>query len=95
MPFRHADALVVAVGIDCRNRIVVTNERDKARQGIVADSLNLFRNGAVGFIGWLGVQRRAGQATRAARMSSDGPRLIQYHVAKEPGSYHSKQMSIV
>jgi hypothetical protein len=39
-------------------------ERDKPRQGVVANTLNLFRNGAacrvflftlVGFIDWLGV----------------------------------------
>ena len=28
-------------------------ERDKARQGVVANTLNLFRAGAVGFIDWL------------------------------------------
>jgi hypothetical protein len=27
-------------------------ERDKPRQGVVANTLNLFRNGAVGFIEW-------------------------------------------
>ena len=26
------------------------NDRDKPRQGVVANTLNLFRNGAVGFI---------------------------------------------
>jgi hypothetical protein len=30
-------------------------ERDKPRQGVVANTLELYRNGAVGFIGWLGV----------------------------------------
>src|SRR6266404_6523263 len=30
-------------------------ERDKPRQGVVANTLNLFRKGAVGFIDWLGV----------------------------------------
>src|SRR6266540_1189290 len=28
---------------------------DKPRQGVVANTLNLFRNGAVGFIDWLDV----------------------------------------
>jgi hypothetical protein len=28
-------------------------KRDKPRQGVVANTLNLFRNGAVGFIDWL------------------------------------------
>src|SRR5437867_13433925 len=28
-------------------------ERDKPRQGVVANTLNLFRGGAVGSIGWL------------------------------------------
>ena len=28
-------------------------DRDKPRQGVVANTLNSFRNGAVGFIGWL------------------------------------------
>jgi hypothetical protein len=30
-------------------------ERDKPRQGVVANTLNLFRDGAVGFIDWLGL----------------------------------------
>src|SRR5712691_4547512 len=30
-------------------------ERDKPRQGVVANTLNLLRNGAVGFIDWLGL----------------------------------------
>jgi hypothetical protein len=30
------------------------NDRDKPRQGVVANTLNLFRNGAVGFIEGLG-----------------------------------------
>ena len=29
-------------------------ERDKPRQGVVANMLSLFRGGAVGFIDWLG-----------------------------------------
>ena len=29
------------------------SQRDKSRQGVVANILNLFRNGAVGFIDWL------------------------------------------
>jgi len=29
-------------------------ERDKPRQGVVANTLKLYRNGAVGFIDWLG-----------------------------------------
>ena len=33
---------------------VAYRERDKPRQGVVASTLNLFRNGAVGFIDWLG-----------------------------------------
>src|SRR5262249_25489266 len=32
-------------------------ERDKPRQGVVANTLNLFRNGAVDFIVWLGLSR--------------------------------------
>ena len=31
------------------------HECDEPRQGVVAIRLNLFRNGAVGFIEWLGV----------------------------------------
>ena len=31
------------------------SQRDKPRQGAVAITLNLFRNGAVGFIDWLGL----------------------------------------
>src|SRR6266700_3792779 len=30
------------------------SQRDKPRQGVVASTLNLFRNGAIGFIDWLG-----------------------------------------
>jgi hypothetical protein len=39
-----------------QNRVFLQaqRERDKPRAGSVAISLNLFRNGAVGFIGWLG-----------------------------------------
>jgi hypothetical protein len=33
-------------------------ERDKPRQGVVANTLKLFRNGAVGFIDWLDGQTR-------------------------------------
>src|SRR5204863_2248725 len=33
-------------------------ERDKPRQGVVANTLNLHRNGAVGFIDWLGMPHR-------------------------------------
>ena len=29
------------------------SQRDKPRQGVVANELNSFRNGAVGFIDWL------------------------------------------
>jgi hypothetical protein len=29
------------------------SQRDKPRQGVVANTLNLFRNGAGSFIGWL------------------------------------------
>src|SRR5215471_1107761 len=32
----------------------VLRERDKPRQGVVATSLKFHRNGAVGFIDWLG-----------------------------------------
>ena len=32
-------------------------ERDKPRQGVVANTLNLFRDGAVGFIDWFDLQR--------------------------------------
>jgi hypothetical protein len=32
------------------------NETDKPRQGVVANSLNVFRGGAVGFIVWLDVR---------------------------------------
>jgi hypothetical protein len=32
-----------------------TAERDKPRQGVVANTLKLFLNGAVGFMDWLGV----------------------------------------
>ena len=31
------------------------NEKDKPRQGVVAITLTSLRNGAVGFIDWLGV----------------------------------------
>jgi hypothetical protein len=31
----------------------IYRDRDKPRQGVVANTLNLFRNWAVGFIEWL------------------------------------------
>src|SRR6266496_5735791 len=36
-----------------RHALGVSRERDKPRQGAVASSLELYRNGAVGFIDWL------------------------------------------
>jgi hypothetical protein len=33
----------------------LTRERDKPRQGAVANTLKLLRNGDVGFIDWLGL----------------------------------------
>ena len=33
---------------------VSERERDKPRHGVVANTLNLFRHGAVGFVEWLG-----------------------------------------
>jgi hypothetical protein len=35
------------------NHQPVSLERDKPRQGVLANMLKLFRQGAVGFIGWL------------------------------------------
>jgi hypothetical protein len=34
--------------------IELERERDKPRQGVAANTLKLYRNGAVGFIDWLG-----------------------------------------
>ena len=33
--------------------LAAQRERDKPRKGVVANTLNVFRNGAVGFINWL------------------------------------------
>src|SRR5712672_685083 len=47
-------------------------ERDKPRQGVVANTLNLFRNGAVGVIDWLG-----------AKCSVTAQRRIAVHLPRE------------
>jgi len=33
------------------------NEKDKPRQSVVANTVNSFRNGATGFIDWLGLTK--------------------------------------
>src|SRR5882757_886647 len=50
-------------------------ERDKPRQGVVASTLNLSRNGAVGFIDWLGLRRNAHGALDRSRVACDLERV--------------------
>jgi hypothetical protein len=40
-------------GICSGERCFIQRDKDKPRQGVVANTLNSFRNGAVGFIYWL------------------------------------------
>src|SRR5437764_14176118 len=38
-----------------RGALIIQRDRYKPRQGVAANTLRLFRNGAVGFIDWLGL----------------------------------------
>jgi hypothetical protein len=67
-------------------------DRDEPRQGVVANILNLFRNGAVGFIGWLSgwrdwSGRDAGFLRGIQRVLDQFPAsiLLAYHVATNYG----------
>src|SRR3954464_3117717 len=58
-----------------------SKDRDEPRQGVLANTLNLFRNGAVGFIGWLGLRRFSG-------IDLPRCRVLQLSVGKnEPDGY--------
>ena len=52
--------------------------RDKPQQGIVVNTLNLHRNGAVGFIDWLGVGGRliARAMERVSTVDGVGPACL-------------------
>jgi hypothetical protein len=47
-------------------------DRDKPRQGVVANTLKLHRNGAVGFIGWLDGWRDIINSLDELRLNPDG-----------------------
>jgi hypothetical protein len=55
------NAAVEASNTAAASAFIIYQEKDERRQGAVANTLKLFRNGAVGFIDWLDAKQASFQ----------------------------------